>query len=54
MRLRIQTPSAEAWGAAAELLAPKWFDKDPALSDEQNIQQLRYRQAAVMMLAKAM
>lgn len=28
-------------GAAAELLAPKWFDKDPALSSEENFQQLR-------------
>jgi L-alanine-DL-glutamate epimerase-like enolase superfamily enzyme len=31
----------ESWGAAAELLAPKWFDKDPALSNEQNFEQLR-------------
>ncbi len=31
----------EAWGAAAELLAPKWFDKDPALSNEDNFEQLR-------------
>jgi hypothetical protein len=30
-----------AWGAAAELLAPKWFDKDPALSNEDNFEQLR-------------
>jgi hypothetical protein len=29
------------WGAAAELLAPKWFDKDPALSDRDNEDQLR-------------
>jgi L-alanine-DL-glutamate epimerase-like enolase superfamily enzyme len=28
-------------GAAAELLAPKWFDKNPALSDEDNFKQLR-------------
>src|SRR5213595_3991279 len=28
-------------GAAAEMLVPKWFDKDPALSNEQNIDQLR-------------
>ena len=32
---------AEAQGAAAELLAPKWFDKDPALSNEENFEQLR-------------
>src|SRR5882672_11306895 len=31
----------ESWGAAAELLAPKWFDKDPALTNEQNFEQLR-------------
>ncbi len=31
----------EAAGAAAEMLVPKWFDKDPALSNEQNIDQLR-------------
>jgi L-alanine-DL-glutamate epimerase-like enolase superfamily enzyme len=29
------------WGAAAEMLAPKWFDKNPALSNEQNAEQLR-------------
>ncbi len=28
-------------GVAAETLAPKWFDKDPALSDAQNVEQLR-------------
>ena len=31
----------QGWGAAAELLAPKWFDKDPALTNEQNFAQLR-------------
>ena len=31
----------ESWGAAAELMAPKWFDKDPALSNEDNVGQLR-------------
>jgi hypothetical protein len=29
------------WGAAAEMLAPKWFDKDPALSNAQNVEELR-------------
>jgi hypothetical protein len=29
------------WGAAAEMLAPKWFDKDPALSNAQNVDELR-------------
>jgi hypothetical protein len=30
-----------AEGVAAELLAPKWFDKNPALSNEDNFDQLR-------------
>lgn len=30
-----------AWGAAAELMAPKWFDKNLALSNEDNFDQLR-------------
>ncbi len=29
------------WGSAAEMLAPKWFDKDPSLSNAQNVEQLR-------------
>jgi hypothetical protein len=29
------------WGMAAEVLGPKWFDRNPRLSNEQNIQQLR-------------
>jgi hypothetical protein len=32
---------ARSVGAAAEMMAPKWFDKDPALSDEDNVEQLR-------------
>ena len=39
-RIRLED-GREAWGAAAELLAPKWFDKDPALSNEDNVEQLR-------------
>jgi hypothetical protein len=31
----------EAEGGAAEMLVPKWFDKDPAQSNEQNFEQLR-------------
>lgn len=31
----------EGWGAAAELLAPKWFDKDLNLTNEDNFDQLR-------------
>jgi L-alanine-DL-glutamate epimerase-like enolase superfamily enzyme len=40
VRIRAQN-GAEAEGAAAELLAPKWFDKTPLLSNEQNFDQLR-------------
>ena len=39
-RIRLEN-GKEAEGAAAEMLAPKWFDKDPALSNEQNFEQLR-------------
>jgi hypothetical protein len=31
----------QAEGGAAEMLAPKWFDKDPALTNEENFEQLR-------------
>jgi len=31
----------EGWGAGAEILAPKWFDKNLALSNEDNFDQLR-------------
>src|SRR5690349_19153318 len=42
VKVRIRTESGgEAEGAAAELLAPKWFDKNPALSNEENFDQLR-------------
>jgi hypothetical protein len=42
VRCRIRTDDGrEAEGAAAELLAPKWFDKNPALSNEDNYDQLR-------------
>ena len=41
-RVRIRMEDGrEAEGAAAELLAPKWFDKDPALTNEDNYDQLR-------------
>jgi hypothetical protein len=39
-RIRLEN-GKEAEGGAAELLAPKWFDKDPALTNEQNFRQLR-------------
>jgi hypothetical protein len=42
VRARIRTSGGqETWGAAAELLAPKWFDKNPALTNEDNFEQLR-------------
>jgi hypothetical protein len=39
-RIRLED-GREAEGAAAELLAPKWFDKSPALTNEDNFEQLR-------------
>jgi len=42
VRVRIETPNGRsAWGAAAEMLVPKWFDKNLALSNEENFAQLR-------------
>ena len=39
-RIRLED-GTEAEGHAAETLAAKWFDKDPALTDDQNVDQLR-------------
>ena len=39
-RIRLED-GREAEGASAEMLLPKWFDKDPALTHEQNVEQLR-------------
>jgi hypothetical protein len=39
-RIRLED-GREGWGIAAETLAAKWFDKDPALSDAANLDQLR-------------
>ena len=42
VRARIEmADGASAWGAAAELMAPKWFDKNLALSNDDNFDQLR-------------
>jgi L-alanine-DL-glutamate epimerase-like enolase superfamily enzyme len=42
VRVRIRLEDGrEGWGAGAELLAPKWFDKNLALSNEDNFAQLR-------------
>jgi hypothetical protein len=39
---RIESPDGKScWGAAAEMLVPKWFDKNHALSNEENFDQLR-------------
>jgi len=41
-RVRIETQDGRSqWGAAAELMAPKWFDKNLQLSNEDNFEQLR-------------
>lgn len=41
-RVRIRfADGRESTGGAAELLAPKWFDKNPALTNEDNFEQLR-------------
>ena len=42
VRVRIRREDGrESTGAAAELLAPKWFDKNQALTNEDNFDQLR-------------
>ena len=42
VRARIEFRNGDThWGAAAEMLAPKWFDKNPELSNEDNFDQLR-------------
>jgi hypothetical protein len=42
VRARIEFADGKsAWGAAAEMMAPKWFDKNLQLTNEDNFQQLR-------------
>ena len=41
VRARIAIDGREVEGGSAELLAPKWFDKNLALSNEDNFDQLR-------------
>lgn len=42
VRARIEFADGRGgWGAAAEMMAPKWFDKNLALSNEDNFDQLR-------------
>ncbi len=51
VRAKIRMPDGrEGWGMAADLLAPKWFDKNLALSNEDNFQQLR---DAILIAARA-
>jgi len=39
---RIELPDGRSsWGGAAELMAPKWFDKNLSLSNDDNFAQLR-------------
>ena len=41
-RVRVEAADGRsAWGVAAELMAPKWFDKNLALSNADNFDQLR-------------
>src|SRR6478609_6373339 len=40
-RVRIRVGVRESSGAAAELLAPKWFDKNLTLTTDDNFDQLR-------------
>ena len=50
VRIRIEFPDGHStWGAAAEMMAPKWFDKNLALSNEDNFDQLR----AVLTMAQS-
>lgn len=42
VRVRVEDGQGRsAWGASAELLAPKWFDKNLKLTNEDNFDQLR-------------
>ncbi|MFH0131004.1 enolase C-terminal domain-like protein [Variovorax sp. VaC1] len=43
VKARIRLPDGRtAEGCAAEMMVPKWFDKNPALTNEQNFEQLRF------------
>jgi hypothetical protein len=41
VRVRADVNGRSVEGASAELMVPKWFDKSPALTHEQNFEQLR-------------
>ncbi len=42
VRVQIEVDGRSVEGASAELLVPKWFDKNPALTHAQNFEQLRH------------
>ena len=43
LRAHVELPDGRrAWGHAAELMVPKWFDKRPELTNEENVEQLRH------------
>jgi L-alanine-DL-glutamate epimerase-like enolase superfamily enzyme len=42
VRVRIETTDGKTtWGASSEMIVPKWFDKNPDLTDEENFEQER-------------
>ncbi|HEY0856951.1 MAG TPA: hypothetical protein VGE16_07835, partial [Albitalea sp.] len=41
VRVEAEVGGRRVTGATAELMVPKWFDKSPALTHEQNFEQLR-------------
>lgn len=41
VRVEAEVGGQTVFGAAAELMVPKWFDKSPSLTHEQNFEQLR-------------
>jgi hypothetical protein len=55
VRVRAEVGGRTFEGASAELMVPKWFDKSPALTHEQNFEQLResLRNARGSLLADA-
>ncbi|WHO76791.1 mandelate racemase [Rhizobium sp. BT03] len=56
LRVRIEDEEGKtAIGAAAEMMVPKWFDKNPALTPAQNVDQLRgsIRAAAAALLEES-
>ena len=54
VRVRVRLEDGrEGHGAAAEVLAPKWFDKNPVLSNDDNLWQLRDSLASAVHLHAA-